>query len=178
MNFLSTVVFVAVVSLGTGLFSVIFPVESEKPSGEIEVKVVNFDELQPLLCPNGAQEGTHLVNFFATWCKPCVEELPYFLELHEEYKEEGMKFILISLDFPRHLESKLIPFLKENKVDAEVYLLDDTAANTWIPKVSEKWSGAIPATVVCNFSERELYEQTFHSVDELKKVVDPLMQNK
>jgi thiol-disulfide isomerase/thioredoxin len=142
---------------------------------EIEVRVVNFDQLSPFLCPMDNQETTYIVNFFATWCKPCVDELPYFLELHKNYRDEGLHFILISLDFPQHLESRLIPFLKNNGVTAEVFLLDDPAANDWIPKVDESWSGAIPATIICRGGKSSFYEKTFHSTDELTQLTLPYL---
>lgn len=139
------------------------------------VQVVNFDELNSQLCPEKEDKVTYVVNFFATWCIPCVRELPYFLELEKEYADKGMEFIIVSLDFPRHMDSRLLPFLERNKVNSRVYLLDDTRQNYWIPKVYEDWSGAIPATIVCNGIDRKFYEREFHSVDDLKKVVDPLL---
>ncbi|TVQ45772.1 MAG: alkyl hydroperoxide reductase [Saprospirales bacterium] len=154
-----------------GLDSITDKLKIEEP----EVKVVNFDQLSPYLCPDSDSETTYIVNFFATWCKPCVDELPYFLELHKNYREEGLHFILISLDFPQHLESRLKPFLTENSVTAEVFLLDDPAANDWIPKVDESWSGAIPATIVCRGGKSSFYEKTFHSTDELIELIQPYL---
>jgi len=150
---------------------------SEKSDTESKVEVLNFDELEPMLCPERAGEETIVVNFFATWCQPCVREMPYFLELYEEYREEGLRFIIVSLDFPQHLESRLLPFIEENNIEAEVYLLDDTRQNYWIPKVSEDWSGSIPATIVCNGEVRKFYEREFHNTGELKEVVDPVLFN-
>jgi len=149
--------------------------EEPTTSGEGLVTVVDFDELQPLLCPQISEGETYVINFFATWCVPCVREMPYFQQLHEEYREAGMKLIIVSLDFPRHLESRLIPFIENNDLEAIVYLLDDTRQNYWIPKVDEEWTGAIPATIVCNGSERKFFEREFHNVDELREVVDPFM---
>lgn len=140
-----------------------------------EVKVVNFNELQAFLCPSENSETTYIINFFATWCKPCVDELPYFLELYTNHREEGLHFILISLDFPQQLESRLIPFLKNNEVRAEVFLLDDPAANDWIPKVDKNWSGAIPATLICRNGKSSFFEKTFHSTEELSELIAPYL---
>lgn len=161
--------------LNSGQLFALEPIVDNIKSDEVEVKVVDFDQLSPYLCPDSDSETTYIINFFATWCKPCVDELPYFLELHADYMDKGLHFILVSLDFPQHLESRLKPFLKENSVTAEVFLLDDPAANDWIPKVDDDWSGAIPATIVCRAGESSFYEKTFHSTDELVELIQPFL---
>ena len=80
---------------------------SIKKVGQIPV-YENFEDLEPLF--NRQTDTTYVINFWATWCKPCVEELPYFEQLFAEHKEEKLKVLLVSLDFPRQLESKLVPF--------------------------------------------------------------------
>jgi hypothetical protein len=68
---------------------------------------------------------------------------------------------LVSLDFPKHIETKLIPFLQKRGLESEVVLLDDVDSNTWIPKVNEDWSGAIPATIIYNADKSVFYERSF-----------------
>ena len=68
---------------------------------------------------------------------------------------------MVSLDFPEHLEKKLIPFVEKRNIKSEVVLFDDSDANSWIPKVNENWSGAIPATIIYSNSERKFYERSF-----------------
>jgi thiol-disulfide isomerase/thioredoxin len=109
----------------------------------------------------------YIVNFWATWCKPCIEELPAFEKINQEFSEEKVKVVLTSLDFPERLEKQVIPFIKKYDLRSEVVLLDDPDANSWIPKVSEEWSGAIPATIIYNQQERVFYERSF-TYDELK----------
>lgn len=112
-------------------------------------------------------DTTYIINFWATWCKPCIEELPAFEKVNQEYSEEKVKVILTSLDFPERLEKQVIPFIKKYHLHSKVVLLDDPDANSWIPKVSEEWSGAIPATIIYNQQERKFYERSF-TYDELK----------
>ncbi|HTO34940.1 MAG TPA: TlpA disulfide reductase family protein, partial [Flavobacterium sp.] len=130
----------------------------------IALKSFDFDRLEPYL--NQKNDTVYVVNFWATWCVPCVEELPHFEKLNAEYKERDFKMLLVSLDFPKMAESRVIPFIKEKDLKAEVVLLNDPDANRWIEKVSKDWSGAIPATLIYKNNTREFYEKTF-TEDEL-----------
>ena len=54
--------------------------------------------------------------------------------------------ILVTLDFPKHMDSRLLPFLDKRNITTEVILLDDNDANYWINAVNENWDGNIPVT--------------------------------
>ncbi len=95
-----------------------------------------------------SSDTTYIVNFWATWCKPCVAELPEFEKLHTESKDKKIKVLLVSMDFKEELDKKLKTFLEKNKYTCEVVLLDEINGNDFINKVSESWSGAIPATLI------------------------------
>jgi thiol-disulfide isomerase/thioredoxin len=125
------------------------------------LKRFDFDELLTFFEAKDSQ-NTLVINFWATWCAPCVKELPYFEQLNTNYQSKNVEVILVSLDFPKHIESKLIPFLKERGLRSEVVVLDDVDSNTWIPKVDQNWSGAIPATIIYNANERRFYERSFN----------------
>lgn len=130
------------------------------------VPVYDFDGFEPYL--HRDNDTTYVVNFWATWCKPCVKELPAFEELNRKYAGEKVKVLLVSLDFIRHYDSKLLPFIKERQIKSKVLLLNDPHSNRWIDKVSPEWSGAIPATVIYRGDKRAFYERSF-SFDELEK---------
>jgi len=132
------------------------------------IPVMNFGDLEPRL--NQDDGNTWVVNFWATWCAPCVKEMPYFEKIRENYKDKNVKVLLVSLDFANQLERRVIPFVKEHNIQSEVILLNDPRANNWIPKVSEVWSGALPATLIYNNHHRRFYEQTF-TFDELETVL-------
>lgn len=123
------------------------------------IEIIDYSGLDKLLNKN--DNKTYVVNFWATWCKPCVEELPAFEKLFNKYKNQNVELILVSLDFSKQLEKRVIPFIKQNNLQGKVVLMDDPDQNTWIPKVNEKWSGAIPATVIYNKKNRKFYEQSF-----------------
>ncbi|MGI9531587.1 TlpA family protein disulfide reductase [Lutimonas sp.] len=122
------------------------------------IEVYNFEELELFL--QSSRNQTTVVNFWATWCKPCIKELPYFENLGEKYKGE-VKIVLVSLDFPNKLESQLIPFVSEKKLQSEVVLLDDPYENEWIPKVDTTWSGALPATLIFKGEKKQFFEKSF-----------------
>ncbi|GAA0873134.1 hypothetical protein GCM10009117_22810 [Gangjinia marincola] len=123
-----------------------------------EIPIVNYEELAPLL--KQQNDTTYVINFWATWCKPCVQELPYFETIGSRYPGK-VKVILVSLDMPQLLEKQVIPFVKKNKIQSDVLLLDDPDANGWINKVSTRWSGSIPATLIYRGTDRTFYEQSF-----------------
>ena len=124
-----------------------------------DIEIYNFSELETLLYAD--DDRTYVVNFWATWCKPCVEEMPYFQELHDTYAGKDLKVLLVSLDLPADLDTKLKPFIEKYALTPQVVLLDDPDENTWIPKVDESWSGALPATLIYTKNKRSFYEQSF-----------------
>jgi thiol-disulfide isomerase/thioredoxin len=95
-------------------------------------------------------DTTYIVNFWATWCVPCIKELPDFDTINALYAKKKIKVILVSLDFKEDLEKKVQPFITTKKVQPEVVILDEVNGNYFIPKVSDAWSGAIPATWIVN----------------------------
>lgn len=120
---------------------------------------VDFNGLEPYL--NKADNKTYIVNFWATWCKPCVEELPYFEQAGKKYRDQNVEVLLVSLDFPTQVEKQLKPFIEKNKLNSQVILLNDPDQNSWISKVDSSWTGAIPATLIYNKSKRTFYETSF-----------------
>lgn len=92
----------------------------------------------------------YVVNFWATWCAPCVAELPYFEQLDSVYKDRKVKVILVSTDFKKDIDTRLVPFVERKKLHSEVNFLDELYDNEWIPKVDSLWQGNIPATKIYN----------------------------
>ena len=136
--------------------------DTKKTSDEVnendEIEVYNFSQLKLFL--EEEKDQIYVINFWATWCKPCIKELPYFEAMQTKYKGE-VSVILVSLDFPDKLESQLVPFVSDHAIRSKVVLLDDPYENEWIPKVDSTWSGAIPATLMIKGSKRKFYEKSF-----------------
>lgn len=131
------------------------------------IEVYDFENIRPFI--EKENQKINVVNFWATWCAPCIAELPAFERLRAEDAEVEMT--LISMDFANQIESRLIPYIQKNELQSEVIVLDDPDANTWIPKVDENWSGAIPATIIYTKDKRQFYERSF-TFEELKKELD------
>ncbi|MBU2995353.1 TlpA family protein disulfide reductase [Cellulophaga baltica] len=134
-----------------------------------DIKVYNYDGLDPLLHKN--DDTTYIINFWATWCAPCVKELPHFQEYYEQHNHEKMKMIMVSMDDPKDITSKITPFIEKKNLQQEVIILDDPDANTWIDKINPNWSGALPFTIIYNKNKRAYFDTPFNSYEELEKAV-------
>jgi len=135
-------------------------------SNKIEVK--DYNGLKSYL--SNTSDTVFVVNFWATWCKPCVEELPMFTKVSSEKQSEKVKFIFVSLDFPKQLESRLQPFVDANLKDQTVILLNDPNANAWIEQIDNQWSGAIPATLFYKNNQRIFHEGSLTEEELLKQI--------
>ncbi|AEH01588.1 alkyl hydroperoxide reductase/ Thiol specific antioxidant/ Mal allergen [Lacinutrix sp. 5H-3-7-4] len=139
----------------------------------VVLEVYNFNELEPLLTKNDGK--IYVVNFWATWCAPCVKELPYFEDLNKTYKSKNVEVLLVSLDFPNQYENRLKPFIKKHRLQSKVVALNDVDSNTWIPKIDKDWSGAIPATIIYNSEDSKFYERSF-TYKELEEEVNKFLK--
>ncbi len=137
------------------------------------IPVVNFEQFEPWLHKDN--DSIYVINFWATWCAPCVKEIPAFEKLNAQYKDRKVQVLLVSLDFPNQVESRVIPFMERHQMKSQVMLLNDPDANAWIDKVSSQWSGAIPATIIYSQGFREFYEQEFE-YEQLQQIVEPLLK--
>jgi len=124
-----------------------------------QVKLLTLDELDKRLA--AGKDTTYVVNFWATWCSPCVAELPNFEKLRLSNLKKPVKVLLVSLDFKSKLQKEVIPFVQRNKINAEVFLLNEPDQQAYIERIDKKWSGAIPATLFVNKKTRHFYEKEF-----------------
>ncbi len=135
-----------------------------------EIRVYDtFDKMEKEIFLNN--DTTYIINFWATWCKPCVKELPYFEKLNNKVADQKIKVILVSLDFKNQVDSKLKPFIEIGNYKSKIVLLEDNKYNTWIEKVNRNWSGSIPATLLIKGNNRIFAEQEFESEEELSEFV-------
>lgn len=147
-------------------------VEKEVLTNDIQLEVYDFNGFEKFL--NRKDNKVYVINFWATWCAPCVKELPYFEKLNSVYNNKNVEVLLVSLDFPHLYEKKLKPFIKERKLTSKVIALDDVDMNTWIPKINKDWSGSIPATIIYKNDVSKFFEQSF-TYEELEKEVEQFL---
>jgi thiol-disulfide isomerase/thioredoxin len=134
-----------------------------------DVPFIKKEALQQWI--NADSDSIYVLNFWATWCAPCVEELPAFEKLHREYSSKKVKVVLISTDFKRNVESKVKPFIKRKKLQSLVVFMDEPNPNHWVNAVSPEWSGALPATLIIHkrkdkalFFEKQLKFETLEEI--------------
>jgi thiol-disulfide isomerase/thioredoxin len=113
----------------------------------------------------GRADTVYVVNFWATWCAPCVKELPAFDTLQQQFSGRPVKVLLVSLDFKEDYQERLNAFVKRKKTLPEVVWLSETNADKFIPEIDDRWSGAIPATLVLRGPQRAFFERTVTAVE-------------
>ncbi|RPI15037.1 MAG: TlpA family protein disulfide reductase [Ignavibacteriae bacterium] len=129
-------IFLLLILLSAGIFS-----QEVKPLNSTK----DLDELKESLKGKVA-----LVNFWATWCAPCVKEFPDLIKLYNNYKDKDFKLVFITTDVPEEIESKVIPFLKKNNVDFVTYYNNFQNVEELINYIDKDWEGAIPSTYIYN----------------------------
>lgn len=112
-----------------------------------EVKSIKLTELEKTI----AESKTPLiVNFWATFCKPCIEEIPYFQEEAKKHEKEGVQLLLVSLDLKSYYPQKVQAFANKQKFTVPVFWLNETDADYFCPRIDPKWTGSIPASLFIN----------------------------
>ncbi len=91
-----------------------------------------------------------IINFWATFCKPCVAEIPSFIKIADKYKDDHVKLTLVSLDLPSYYPARIRSFAKKHRFNSNITWLNETNADYFCPKIDTTWSGSIPATLIVN----------------------------
>lgn len=134
-----------------------------------DVKVISMDEFQKLL--TRPERKVRVVNFWATWCKPCVDEMPYFVKAAEEMKPEQVEFIFASVDFQSY-HDEVESTVKELGMKGLQFHLN-TSGNAWIDEVDKSWSGAIPFTLmILPNGRRFTHADQFENYEDLKSFLN------
>jgi thiol-disulfide isomerase/thioredoxin len=140
-----------------------------------EIKKIKITDLEKTI----AQSKTPLIiNFWATWCKPCLEEIPYFMEEVQKHSKDSLQLLLVSLDMKDAYPALIKKTVLKRKITVPVEWLDETNADYFCPKVDPKWSGAIPGSLFINnkTSYRKFIEEQL-SHEQLKKEIMAILND-
>ncbi len=119
-------------------------------------------------------DTVYVVNFWATWCGPCVKELPDFEQLNMLYKSKKMKMLLVSIDFKSEI-GKVRNFVNKKMIESEVVLLDEPKYNEWIDKIDANWEGQIPVTLFYKNKQKMQFINKQTDFEQLEKILKPLL---
>ncbi len=118
-----------------------------------------------------------IINFWATFCIPCIEEIPYFIQKTKDFEQQNISLLLVSLDLEDYYPNRITNFAGKHHFTAPIAWLNETDADLFCPRIDESWSGAIPATLFVNnttgyrkFIEDQLSEQ------ELEKEIHSMLK--
>jgi thiol-disulfide isomerase/thioredoxin len=154
--------------LVTALFAVEYLAAQEIKSAQ-QIKSIKITDLEKTISES---KTPMVINFWATYCKPCVTEIPYFQEEVKKQKAKGVQLVLVSLDLKSYYPKKIRSFAASRKFTAPILWLNETDADYFCPKVDPKWSGVLPATLFINNKTgyRKFYEDAI-SRETLKKEI-------
>jgi thiol-disulfide isomerase/thioredoxin len=111
------------------------------------VKKVKIEGLESYI---NSSDHPLVISFWATWCTPCLHEIPWIQDAVEKQRDKKVEYILVSLDFTEAYPKKIVHFVKQQNFNATFFWLDETNADHFCPKIDEKWSGGIPANLFVN----------------------------
>lgn len=139
-----------------------------------QIRSISADEL---IRYTSSKDTLYIINFWATWCSPCVAELPEFDALKRHYAQQPVKVLLVSLDFKEDYPYKLAGFIERKRLTPEVVWLSETNPNVFIPKIDNSWQGSIPATIMVHPGKgfRKFVEGSV-SERQVSKIADGLLK--
>lgn len=116
----------------------------------VQAQPVKQWKIDDLLNYTEQSDSVLVINFWATFCGPCIAELPYFHSITDKYKQQKVKLLLVSLDFKESYPKKIRDFAKKRKYKAEIVWLNEEKPDDFCPKVDSSWTGSMPATLFIN----------------------------
>lgn len=141
-------------------------------AAKAQPKLVKLAEIEKII--KTKSDTIQVINFWATWCGPCIKEMPLLENLGAQRKDVHVTLVSLDLDLDPNPE-KVFKFVSRKGIHSTVLILDEADPNSWIPKIEKNWSGSLPATIVVNtktgrrnFVGRELMD------GELEKIIDSI----
>ncbi|MEQ8304217.1 MAG: TlpA disulfide reductase family protein [Cyclobacteriaceae bacterium] len=112
-----------------------------------KAEVIKIGDLEEVIARKS--DKITVINFWATWCAPCIKELPFFEKLNATRNDVDINLVSVDMDLDPD-PAKVYRFIDRKKLKSRVLILNEDNPNEWIDKIEKSWSGAIPATLVVN----------------------------
>ncbi len=133
---------------------------------DLKFKIIQQADVRKIIEKN--KKDIKVINFWATWCVPCVKELPIF----EKINNENIQVHLISLDFKNNYETKITNMIEKKNLKSNVYWLNESDLNSFYPKINANWKGSIPATLVVFPNGKTKFHQGSLDEESLNKLLE------
>ena len=135
-----------------------------------KAELVSLEKLKTIIA--GKEKPIQVINFWATWCAPCVKELPLLEKLNQERSDVKVTLVSMDMDLDPNPE-KVHKFVSRKNIQSRVIILNESNPNSWISKIEKSWSGALPATLIVNSAtgKRKFWERELHEGD-LEKLIE------
>lgn len=134
-----------------------------------DLKMISADSVIAFLNKR-PDSGTLVVNFWATWCRPCVHELPFFSKADSALQGENVQFVFVSFD-PSNTSSQVKKFISRNGLPGTHFIIGNYDMKTFVDEVDRKWEGGIPYTAVMTKDGRKNKEGAFATYRELYQFI-------
>ena len=145
--FLSFLMLLMAATIPSGLA----PAQTKRPGSQAKKPSSNVGLIKPAEYSKliaGSKGKVLVVNFWATWCAPCIAEFPEFTSIDQKYRPLGVKVVGISADDLGDINDKVVPFVKQQKAQFRIAVQAVEDPQEMIDVVDKKWGGELPATFV------------------------------
>lgn len=117
-----------------------------------------------------------VLNFWATWCGPCVEEFPDLVKLHNKYADKGLVVLGVSMDEPRD-QGKVVDFAQKQKAGFPIFVRKSGNIEKYVSPIDKGWQGVIPTTYVYDREGKRVGKPLIglKSYDDFVRAVEPLL---
>ncbi len=145
--------------------------EEKKSEKNTVINDLTIGKIETLLSER--KQGLTIINLWATWCPPCVAELPHFGNIYKQYSDKDVRLYLINIEGKQAKDSVLKPFLQKNPLPCHVYLLEDGGPEELEKVLKTELSGALPITIIYN-SDGKIVKKFEDSITEndIKSVLE------
>jgi thiol-disulfide isomerase/thioredoxin len=144
------------------------------PASSAKVEVIGLEQFKAMTIDKSS-DTLCVVNFWATWCKPCVAEMPFFEEAAKKFAGQKVKVVFVSLNYPREANA-VSKFMSQKNIQSAAYLLDAGNPNEWIDKIETKWGGSIPATIMYKGGQKVFFHEGELTQNQLDSIIKTKIQ--